>query len=290
MAISSMTGYGSEITKDGYLVEIRSLNSRYLDIAARIPQELYPYESDFKSIIKSYFVRGSIELVITHKNIERNVIIPRLNRSYASYYVDILKELSSMGIGSVDISSLLQIRDIVYIDIDERAVKEALKNIISSIDNVCKLVREMRYKEGAAIVSTLRDNLSILRDICKKIEGLKMPQVENIRKSLSSKLTEVFSQTQIDLNQGRFEEEVLYYINRLDISEEVDRLSSHIEQFENLLRYEWQVGRRLDFLCQEMLREFNTIGAKSTMIEIKRFVITGKDIVEKLREQVQNIE
>ncbi|MCX7958418.1 MAG: YicC family protein [Deltaproteobacteria bacterium] len=288
MSVSSMTGYGFEITKDGYMTEIRSLNGRYLDITVKIPQELYPYENKFRNTIKVYFSRGNIELTISHKNIERNVLIPRLNRHYAKYYVDILNELSKLGSGSVDYSALIQVRDIVYTDIDEKAVQEAVKNLIVSISNVCCIVKEMRKKEGSVLQGVLEENIRILRDLIRETENYAVRQSEIIKQNLLSKVAEILNQAKD--SQERFEEEVLYFVNRMDISEEIDRLTSHIEQFELLLKNGGQIGRRLDFLCQEILRELNTMGSKSTMIEIKRLVISGKDTVERLREQVQNIE
>ncbi len=288
MPVLSMTGYGFEITRDGYMTEIRSLNGKYLDINIKIPQELYPYENEFRNVVKSHFVRGSIELTISHKNMERSVLIPRLNRSYALHYINILNELSSIGKGKADFSSLLQIRDIVYTDIDEKAVLRAVKNILVSIANVCATVGRMRAKEGSVLKRFLVQDIKSLKQICSGISGFAGKQNDLIRQNLRNKISELVAD--IRQNDNRFEEEILFFANRMDISEELDRLSSHIKQFESLIKEGGQIGRRLDFLCQEILREFNTIGSKSTMIEIKRLVISGKDMIEKLREQVQNIE
>ncbi len=287
MSIKSMTGYGS-ITVDGYMVEIRSLNGRYLDISFRIPQELYLYENDFKKVIRDHFIRGSIELTISRKNMENPVCVPRLNRPYVKYYIDILKEIADLGGGMADYSSLLQIKDIVYIDVDESGIKSVFNNIMNAIENVCNIVSDMRKREGNSLLVVIRENINTLKNICEKLYGYTRTEKDIIRENLKKKIDEFSSDMIKDKN--RFEEEVLYFLNRMDFSEEIDRLSSHTEHFLSLLDSEESVGRRLDFLCQEILREFNTIGSKSSLIDVKKLVISGKDIIEKLREQVQNIE
>lgn len=288
MAIKSMTGYGSEITRDGYMVEIRSLNGRFLDINIKMPQEFYPYEANIRKIIKNYFVRGSIELIISKKQIDNPVCIPRLNRPYAMHYINILKEISNLSGGSVDYSALLQIKDIVFIDVDESGMKDILKNITDTLENVCLMVSEMRKIEGNALVRSLIDGINALKSNCGRISEYSDMQNEIIRENLKKKIGELINDPSFDRN--RFEEEILYYVNRMDILEEIERLKSHINQFEELLNEEGEVGRRLDFICQEILRELNTIGSKSTIIGIKKLIISSKDIIEKLREQVQNIE
>lgn len=288
MPVVSMTGYGYEITKDGYMVEIRSLNGRYLDIAMKIPQEFYPFENDFRNIIRSHFFRGNVELLITHRNIKSDILIPKLNKIYAQHYIDILKELSEISGFEPDYSNLLQIKDIVYIEVDENLLKDALKDVLRAIDNVCLSVEKMRINEGKLIFNALSENLNNLKAVVGEIASLSDRHRESIRVNLKAKISELLSDISVD--EHRFEEEVLYFLNRTDISEETERLMSHIEQFESLISSERQIGRRCDFLCQEMVRELNTISSKATMIEIKRDVIKGKDIVERLREQVQNIE
>ncbi|MCX7944490.1 MAG: YicC family protein [Deltaproteobacteria bacterium] len=288
MSLFSMTGYGFKITEDGYMIEMRSLNSKYLDINVKIPQELYPYEIEFRNIIKENFFRGSIELNISHKNLSKCILSPRLNHQYAAKYVKILNELASMGGCQPDCSSLLQIKDIVYVDTDEVALKGAVDNIIQTINDVCVIVKEMRKKEGESLKYVLSEHLKNINDISSQICGHVEKQSEFVRQNLLKKLSELKAEFEFDSH--RLNEEVLYLISRMDIAEELDRVKSHIKQFESLINQGGQIGRILDFLCQEMLREFNTIGSKSTMIEIKNLVILGKDIVEKLREQVQNIE
>jgi len=288
MPLRSMTGYGVEILNSGYSVELRSLNGRYLEMNVKIPQELYRLENIFRGILREYFVRGSLDLNISKRYSEKIVGIPRLNTTYARHYIDILREISNMSNSPVDYSTLLQIKDIIYIDIDEESISNVAKSIEEGIRSVCEKVLEMRENEGIVLGNELQNNLIGLKRLNDNMKTMKMSQNEQVRRGILEKVEEFLGEHKVD--NGRFEEEILYFVNRLDISEEVDRLDSHISQFESLLNEGGSVGRRLDFLCQEILRELNTIGSKSTLIDIKRSVIEGKDIIEKLREQVQNIE
>jgi uncharacterized protein (TIGR00255 family) len=288
MNLRSMTGYGMEVVKSGYAIELRALNGRYLEINIRLPQELYRLESKFRDILREYFERGSLELNISRRLTDKVIGIPRLNAAYARYYIDILKEISSMSNSTVDYSVLLQIKDIIYIDIDEEGILSVSKSLEEGIRGVCEKVLQMRENEGIALKGELQNNLRRLERLNSEIGGLRGRQNEVVKKNLDEKIKEFMGEGGVD--ESRFEEEVLYFVNRLDISEEVERIESHIVQFDNLLNEGGPVGRRLDFLCQEILRELNTIGSKSALIEIKRCVIEGKDVIEKIREQVQNIE
>lgn len=289
MAVRSMTGYGSDLSPEGYLVEIRSLNGRYLDIILRIPSEFFRFEQRIRDILKRFFERGSVELIISKRISEGQIGRLRLNRSYAREYVNILKEFSKMIGKEIDYYPLVNgIRDLVFIDIDDKGLERVARGVFGSIETACRKARGMRDSEGRVIKKVLVGYLRDIRRVCDDIKRRLLDQNCQIRSNLEKKIKELLADHNFD--QNRFEMEVLYFINRLDISEEIERISSHLGQFKSIITDSLPAGRRLDFLCQELIREFNTIGSKSTLPDIKRSLIEGKDIVEKLREQVQNIE
>lgn len=289
MAVRSMTGYGSDLSPDGYLVEVRSLNGRYLDITLRIPCEFFRFEQKIRDILKRFFERGSIDLIISKKISKGEIGRLRLNRSYTRQYVNILKELSKTLGKEIDYYPLLNgVKDLVFIDIDDKRLERIARGVFGSVETACRKARGMRDIEGRVIKKVLLGYLKDIRRVCNDIKRRLLDQNRQIRSNLKKKIEELLANHNLD--QNRLEMEVLYFINRLDISEEIERISSHLGQFKSLIIDSLPAGRRLDFLCQELIREFNTIGSKSTLPDIKRYVIEGKDIVEKLREQVQNIE
>ncbi len=290
--IKSMTGYGkSSISKNlrDYQIEIKSVNHRYLDVSVKMPKNLSYLEEEIKKIIVSKLHRGKVDVFVTFNNSSlegRNI---KINTEIANMYIEQLRKLAKDEdlISEIPVTEITKLPDVLVIENneDEDTIKNELREVTNEAVN--KII-EMRKIEGQKIAEDLIKRLDEINVKVKRISELSTGLIDEYVVKLSSRIKELLQDQEIDEN--RIAQEVVIYADKCSIQEEVTRLDSHIYQFKNLLNSDEVVGKKLDFLIQEMNRETNTIGSKANNLEITNEVINIKTQLENIREQVQNIE
>ncbi|EGL82613.1 Conserved hypothetical protein CHP00255 [Caldalkalibacillus thermarum TA2.A1] len=289
----SMTGYGRQETVIGDLrctIEVKSVNHRFCEVSVRMPKALSQYEEAIKKCVTSQIQRGRIEVYIHLHTEQWSGRKVHVDWGLAEAYYQALCSLKERyGLsGSLTLNELLQLPDLISLEETEdmEPYKEGLLEGVSKA--VDKLVA-MREQEGAALAKDLEQRNQTVLLTVKKIEAY-APQVKaHYQQRLEQRVRE-FLQNRAEVDESRLLTEVAVFADKADISEECTRLRSHCQQFKDLLTSEGPVGRKLEFLVQEMNREVNTIGSKAQAIQISQWVIELKSQLEKIREQVQNVE
>jgi len=291
--IKSMTGYGKstlEINSRKYQVEIKSLNHRYLDISIRMPKQLSYLEETIKQQISSKISRGKIDVFISWENnsIEGRTI--KINTALAKAYIEELRKLAE----EENLSDNIEVNDIArYPDVlivQENQEDETIKNeIIEVVNKAVKNLVEMKQNEGIKIAEDLQKRLDYIQEEVNKVKEFSTGLINEYIVKLEERIKELLPNNQ-EIDKNRLMQEIVIYADKCSIEEEVTRLNSHIGQFKEFLKSDETVGKKLDFIIQEMNRETNTIGSKSNNLNITNGVIDMKTEIENLREQVQNIE
>jgi len=291
--ILSMTGYGrgeGTTTAGDLVVEIRSVNHRSLDLSLRGPRELGIVEPRVRALIRERLSRGRVEVYINvrHRSPERirlNVDV-ELARKYRDAALTLAEELDLSGDVTVDF--LIRLPDVLYEYEEELKADLFWKDFAPLVKRALDQVVAMRRKEGESLARDIRRRLKTLETNVRAATRRRKTAARAYHEALEVRLRDLLSE--VSLDPVRFEQEVAILVEKSDISEELVRVDSHVRQFRAELGGGRSVGRQLDFLCQELLREVNTMGSKSTDIEITRSVLTMKAEIEKIREQAQNIE
>jgi uncharacterized protein (TIGR00255 family) len=291
--ISSMTAIGQaegRVLEKGLKVEIRSVNHRFRDIIVHLPRTLTALETGIRKIVADGVSRGRVEVRL---QMESNASVPRglrLDMGLAARYLELLTELKQkLGLGGeVDVSLLAGQNNICLWEEEEIDLEAFMAGLEPVIDEALKNFLAMRAVEGKAL---FEDFIGRLRNLSTLLAGMESSR-ESITLSYRDRLQERVQALAagLELDRARLLEEVAYLAERADITEEITRLKSHINQFEALLNEGGAVGRRLDFLLQEMNREANTISSKSQDVTLTQAAVDVKSELEKMREQVQNIE
>jgi uncharacterized protein (TIGR00255 family) len=278
-----MTGFGAA-EKDGFKVEIRSLNHRYIEISVRMPSALMEHEIPIRNIIKERFARGKfdVNISLTDKRQLKMGVNKELAKGIYDAFLNLQKELSLPGPLNIDFFS--GYRELLVAEEPEYNA-ESLYNALN--DAVSK-AEEMRRTEGETLKKEMESRLKRLGSIHSEIEGLSKGLVVHYKEAVEKKIAELVSNLSID--ETRLAQEVAIMAQKSDISEELARFGSHIQQFRSALSNGDTIGRKLDFLLQEMNRETNTIASKMDDVRIINLTIEIKTEIEKLREQVQNIQ
>ena len=290
--IKSMTGYGrAKLSKDDreYQIEIKSVNHRYLDISVRIPKQLSYLEETIKKEIAKKVKRGKIDVFVTFENNSLEGKEIKINTELAKAYIDELKKLAEKEniLSDIQVTEISKYPDVLNIQSsqdDEKLTEEVLETITIATDNLV----QMRETEGNKISEDLLKRLNIINKKVEEIAKLSTGLIEEYVVKLEERIKEILKNQEID--KTRLAQEVVIYADKCSIEEEVTRLNSHISQFKNLLNSNEAIGKKLDFIIQEMNRETNTIGSKANNLEITNGVIDIKTEIENIREQVQNIE
>ena len=290
--IKSMTGYGrAKLSKDDreYQIEIKSVNHRYLDISVRIPKQLSYLEETIKKEIAKKVKRGKIDVFVTFENNSLEGKEIKINTELAKAYIDELKKLAEKEniLSDIQVTEISKYPDVLNIQSsqdDEKITEEVLETITIATDNLV----QMRVTEGNKISEDLLKRLNIINKKVEEIAKLSTGLIEEYVVKLEERIKEILKNQEID--KTRLAQEVVIYADKCSIEEEVTRLNSHISQFKNLLNSNEAIGKKLDFIIQEMNRETNTIGSKANNLEITNGVIDIKTEIENIREQVQNIE
>jgi len=288
-----MTGFGraeAEQQNKKITAEIKSVNHRFLDINIRIPRTLGFSEELIRNAVKDRVSRGRVDVFINFSDQaeqgRKACVDIGLMHSYLSAARLAAKELALED--DIMLSHLIQIPDIIQIE--EEPLDEEILSVLakSAVSAALDALTDMRAREGAALRDSMLENLESLEKLRCRIDARKQQTTGEYAEKLKIRISELINGTDID--ETRFATEVALMADRADIAEEIVRLETHIAHFKSAMDSEDAVGRKLDFLVQELNREFNTVGSKSQDTKITGAVIEGKSIVERIREQVQNIE
>ena len=292
--IRSMTGYGKQsINVDGreYQIEIKSVNHRYLDINIKMPKTLSYLEETVKKEISEKIKRGKVDVFITYENNSKEGKNITINKELAKLYIEQLKELAEEEkiSSNIEVMEIAKFPDILTIKADEEDEKIKQEIIQVTTEATNKIV-EMKAIEGEKIAQDLLQRISKIENKIMEISSKSTGLIEEYVVKLEKRIQEILKTEEID--KSRIAQEVVIYADKCSIQEEITRLKSHIYQFRNLITNNQNetIGKKLDFIIQEMNRETNTIGSKANNLEITNGVIDIKTEIEDIREQIQNIE
>ncbi len=290
--IKSMTGYGKAyqtINEREYQVEIKSVNHRYLDISVKIPRVLSFLEEDIKKVISSKTKRGKIDVFITFINNSAEGKEIKINTEIAKAYIAELKKLAEEEniLSNIEVTEISKLPDVLNIQNNQE--DETIKNeLLTTVEQATQQLVKMRTTEGGKIAEDLLVRIQKIQEQVKQISSLSTGLIEEYVVKLEGRIKEILKNQEID--EARLAQEVVIYADKCSVEEEITRLNSHIAQFEEFLKVEGAIGKKLDFIIQEMNRETNTIGSKANNLEITNLVIDIKTELENIREQIQNIE
>ncbi len=289
--IKSMTGYGRGICKlsdKTITTEIKSLNSKQTDIYTRMPNIYKEKDLDIRNEISAKLQRGKIECIISIEY-EKEDQAARINTEVVKAYFDQLKEISTrldLPVNESLLPSILRLPESFSTEKDEFN-EEEWQEILDQIKSVLDEVNDFRSQEGNALEKDIRSRIKNIETCLIEIQPYEQTRIENIRKKINDSILELKNSENID--QNRFEQELIYYLERLDITEEKVRLDNHCKYFLEVMDEPGPVGKKLAFVSQEIGREINTIGSKANNSDIQHLVIKMKDELEKIKEQVMNI-
>ena len=292
--MESMTGFGKGVSQTGnYTITVyaKSLNHRYLDISLRIPKRYTFLEEKIRKFVSQNFKRGKIDIQIKYTGTELDEKEISVDISLARKLKKALIRLK-FELGFEDpltFSDFLKFRDYLVLEEKEEELEKLWEEVFPALNNALKELKDSRVKEGSSLKNILEDYLKVLTNEVSQIEKLKEKIIEEKKEKLKTKIEELLKEFDLKkIDENRFYQELVYLLDKLDFSEELDRLKSHVLHFKNVMEEEYS-GKKLDFICQEMFREINTLSNKAQSSEISLIAVKIKDLIEKLREQIQNI-
>ena len=288
-----MTGYGRAVeTVNGreFTVELRSVNNRYLDCSVKLPRSLTFAEEAVKQAVKATISRGKVDVFISVRSEGGEEAKVSLNSAVLEGYLAAMRQMvETYGVkDDISVSTLSRMNDVFTVEKPEVDEEQLKADLMSVLDQALAGYDAMRCTEGAALDKDLRSRGETILELVSKVEAGNGQTVIDYRTRLENKLKEVLSNTNID--EGRILTEAAIFADKVAVDEETVRLRSHLQQMNTMLSGGGAVGRKLDFLLQEMNREANTIGSKCTDVKLARIVVDIKAELEKIREQTQNIE
>lgn len=291
--IKSMTGFGraESVTKERKIViEMKSVNHRYCDINIKMPKKLNFFETSIRNYLKNYIGRGKVDIFITYEDYTENNVCVKYNQEIASEYVKYIQQMADTFELKNDLSaaSLSRYPEVLTLEEQSENEEELWKDFVVVLDQAAKQFVESRTVEGEALKADLLEKLEGMLAMVDYIESYSPSLVEEYRSKLEAKVKELLEGAAID--ESRIATEVTIYADKICVDEETVRLRSHIENTRAILLEGGNVGRKLDFIAQEMNREANTILSKANSLEISNKAIDLKTEIEKVREQIQNIE
>ena len=292
--IKSMTSFGRAQSEEGkdscFSIEMKSVNHRYLDINIRMPRMMLALEEKIRNIISKKLNRGKVDVFINYKNYRNDIGKANLNMELAKNYYECLKQIQKElnVIDDISATKIARFPDVINIEEHEENLENIFNEISPLIDSALNLMEGMRSKEGEKLKEDILSKLKIIAIYVEEIEKVADSIPKNYKKKLEERLSELLSG--VDIDESRIALEVAILSDKAAVDEEITRLKSHLSQMRSTLDLNEPIGRKLDFIIQEMNREANTIASKSTDINITNKVIEVKNTIEKIREQVQNIE
>ena len=291
--IKSMTGYGRSVeTVNGreFTVELRSVNNRYLDCSVRLPRILSFAEDAVKQAVKASISRGKVDVFITLRTEGQEDTKVTLNSSVLQGYLEAMHQMvDEFGVkDDISVSTVSRLPEVFVVEKSQVDEEQLLKDLMGVVNSALAGYDAMRQTEGAALDQDLRSRGNTILELVSVVESGNAQTVVDYRARLENKLKEVLANTSID--ESRILTEAAIFADKVCVDEETVRLRSHLQQMNEMLTTGGAVGRKLDFLLQEMNREANTIGSKCTDVKLARVVVDIKAELEKIREQTQNIE
>ena len=291
--IKSMTGFGRcEVQKDSrkFTVELKSVNHRYLDVNIRMPKKLNFFETAIRTLLKSYANRGKVDIFITYEDLSQTQVSVKYNAALAAEYMKYLKQMEEeFGLeNDVRVSTLSRYPEVFTMEEQSEDEEELWNGLKEALEGAFTQFVETRKTEGENLKKDIISKLDLLSEQIGFIEERSPQIVAEYRAKLEDKMKELLADTQIEEN--RIASEVILFADKICTDEEVVRLKSHISHMRNTLEEKDEIGRKLDFIAQEMNREANTILSKANDIEVSDRAISLKTEIEKIREQIQNIE
>ena len=291
--IYSMTGYGAAVGVSGDLeiqVELRAVNNRHMDIAVRMPR-LYLFAEDaLKKQIAKSVARGKVDVFVHVEKQAQSQVEIEADSALVAGYLKAFEELSEQFSlkNEVGVLEIARMPDVLRIKRDETDTKAFSEDLLGITENALTAFHHMRQTEGEKLKEDIAGRLCTIETLAAEIERMSPETVIAYREKLEKRIREILENVQIE--ESRMLTEAALFADKVAVDEEITRLRSHLAQFREMLDEGGQIGRKLDFLLQELGREMNTIGSKCSDLEIGKMVINGKAELEKIREQVQNIE
>jgi uncharacterized protein (TIGR00255 family) len=291
MTVYSMTGFGKgEASGASYTLttEIKTVNNRFKDFKFRMSSLFNPIEIELRSKLENEFKRGSFDISVSYKKVEKTVAEFYVDPQKVEAYLQLMKPVFEKNNLEFKISPVEFLRNDFYRDEDSTREKQMEVLAKESFDLAIKALKASRSAEGAKLVQKLMEHLGVYEKCLSEVEKLKNLYPEMIKDKLTQKLNEKLKDIKID--ESRFLQEVVYYLEKLEIDEEITRARIHLGKLKNVLQSTGEIGRQIDFLLQELGRETNTMGSKSAHPEISSNVVEMKVQLEKIREQALNLE
>jgi len=293
--INSMTGYGEaqgEIDGVTYAVTVKAVNNRYLKAIVKLPELAAFLDEDVERLLRSKLARGTVNYALRLKDVSGSSLFD-IDESALQSIVKKLgcMELSGALASSVDLGSLLNLPGIIRpTEPDEQTAERMRRKVLQISEQAIDRLKDMRATEGAALEADLNEHCSQIGHGIEQVRALGATVVQGYAKKLKKRVDDLLAHAELKLDEDALAREVAIYADRSDISEELARLESHLQQFAHSCEGDGQAGRRLDFISQEMLREANTIASKSSDTDITRLVVDMKCRVDRIKEQIQNVE
>lgn len=291
--IKSMTGYGRASLRFGgweYTAELRSVNNRYLDCTVKLPRMFSYAEERVKQLVKETISRGKVDVFLSVTNTAGDDLRISVNRPVLEGYLQAMRTIAKdyQVQDDISVASLTGFQDIFLIEKQEEDQDSRTEEIVQTVSEAIRQFEQMRITEGQALADDLRSRGQTVLALVERVEARSPVTVTEYRTRLEAKMKEILASTSID--EGRILTEAALFADKIAVDEETVRLRSHLRQMDSMLAEGGAIGRKLDFLLQEMNREANTIGSKGNDLEQARTVVEIKAELEKIREQTQNIE
>ena len=283
--IKSMTGYASEsfvINTTKFLVEIKSVNSKNIDLSIRIPQVLKLYENDLRKKLTDKLHRGKIEInVSTEGKLSKEDV--SINKEIIKKYIKELKRIDSSGGANylkiaMGLPNSYESKSVELNNTQSKSLLNKIYSLISKVDT-------FRKKEGLETEKDIKDKIDKIKNSLNQIKKIEKERISKKRKKLIAELDKI----KLEIDNNRFEQEMIYYMEKFDINEEIIRLKSHLILFDESIKSKDPIGKKLGFICQEIGREINTLGSKANDAVLQKHVIEMKENLEKIKENILNI-
>lgn len=292
--MKSMTGYGSGKAPSAQTqieVSVRAVNGRFLETRFHLPREFHPFEGDLKKILQKHFTRGTVDIFVARKikggEGQLKVTLNRgIARQYLEAYRELGKSLKSPSVPSAEM--LMRLPEVLKVESESEVSAGEKKALLQAFEKACQACDQERRREGKSLKSDMEKILSRLEDEVDEIQEVREEANQSLLQKFESKIKAKLQGFEFD--SARLSQEVVLQLDRTDINEELSRLREHLKNYRDLLHASEAQGKKLDFYTQELLREVNTIGSKSSLSKLTQIVVDAKTNIERLREQVQNIE
>ena len=291
--MQSMTGFGkavSEFTDKKVVIEVKSLNSKQLDLYTKINYFYRSKELEIRNLVQQELGRGKVELSLMVDQVSESSAGVQINKVAFGNYVNQIKEISEeMGVALPNdwFTVVMRMPEVLKQEQNEELTEEEWEQTLSAIKDALKALNEFRTQEGEGLKKFFIERIDTIRGYLAEVPNYEKARIDKIKARLEENLTAL--EEKISYDQGRLEQEMIFYIEKLDISEEKQRLAKHLDYFIETMEKEPACGKKLGFIAQEMGREINTLGSKSNCSELQVLVVNMKDELEKIKEQVLNV-